>query len=633
MSIAIDKDQLQRQLQEVEGELARVDEEMEALIVRQEQLESEKGYIISQIEQAEMAAEPIVEYDKEEGFPWSDQARELALSHWGIRSWRGVQRPVINAAMLGKDIIAILPTGGGKSLCYQLPAILAPEGQVTLVVSPLISLIHDQVYHLSRARINAMALSASSSKEEVANATAILAKGASRTPSASSDNSMGPVRLIYVTPERIAKSKRFIGALEKCYRSGRLGRIVVDECHCCSQLGHDFRPDYKKLGLLRTLFPSTPIMALSATCPPSVMESVVEVLGIRSPGKPKGALLFTMPLYRSNLHYGVLAKPASASEVIRSVGQWILEHWPQDRGIVYCMTRREVDGVSQGLRGMGIPVGSYYSDVDDDAGKALSHASWRQGNIRVMVATTAFGMGIDQPNVRYVLHLSPSKSLDGYYQETGRGGRDGLKTDCILWYHPRDQSRLSSLGITDHEGIRHAYAMIRYAEEGAVCRKCLFDQYFQHPTSKQDGDTQGQCSEGSGVPCGHCDVCTRNQLSETMGGGGGGEGGVKEVWEEARMLCKVAQLCREDEESSGRVTALKLVKLWKRSERGRPAVDMGHEEKSWTPPGRAWTIEVSLLDAVPSRNGKEEGGVKERRRDDTVELACHPTHQTDQSTH
>ncbi|RKP14900.1 P-loop containing nucleoside triphosphate hydrolase protein [Piptocephalis cylindrospora] len=542
MSIQPTKNQLQKQLRDIAEDLAQVDKEMEALITRQEQLEAERAHIISQIEQAEVAAEPLVEYDTDEGFPWSERAREKALSHWGISSWRGVQRPVINAAMRGKDIIAILPTGGGKSLCYQLPAILAPENQVSLVVSPLISLIHDQVYHLSRAHVDALALTSASSRDEVAHATAVLAKG----PIASA----GSVRLIYVTPERIAKSKRFIGALEKCYRAGNLGRIVPP-------------------------------------APPSVMASVVEVLGMRYPGKPKGALLFTMPLFRPNLHYGVLAKPLSADAAIQGVGKWIINNWPKDRGIVYCMTRREVDVMAKGLHAMGIPVGSYYSDVTDDAGKALSHASWREGAIRVMVATTAFGMGIDQPNVRYVLHFSPSKSLDGYYQETGRGGRDGLKTDCILWYHPRDQSRLSCMGVTDHEGLGHVYGMIRYAEEGGVCRKQLFDQYFKHSSGAGAEDSISEAKSDEEETCGHCDVCTHQKTAvwhdEKVPG-------AKDVWEEARMICNTAYYCRENEKSLGRVTALKLVKEWKKND-DRSVV---HQEEAslgkWTPPGRKWTI-------------------------------------------
>lgn len=289
---------LQEELEEVESQLVCIQCELDKLFERQEELLERKQLLIAQLESArssfqeETETKQLQDTDWEHGhFEWTDQVTEKLKSFFKLESFRPLQSSCINASLSGKDVILIMPTGGGKSLCYQLPAVLSSG--VTLVVSPLVSLMEDQLMSVKSLGIESSMLNASCSREEV-----------NRVHGAMTDKK-GELKLLYVTPEKIAKSKRFMSKLEKMYEMGRLSRIVIDEVHCVSQWGHDFRPDYKILGILKRQFPNTPILGLTATATSKVLADVKDMLSL------KGCVVFRASYNRTNLFYEVRVKQSS----------------------------------------------------------------------------------------------------------------------------------------------------------------------------------------------------------------------------------------------------------------------------------------------------------------------------------
>ena len=285
---------LRSQLDEVESELICVEQQLEQILQRQQSLQERKEMLIAQLESYQDSVNLVGEQttDWEKGkFPWGEKVQETLSSVFKISSFRPLQASCVNATLSLRDTILIMPTGGGKSLCYQLPALLNPG--ITLVVSPLVSLMEDQLMSVKSLTINASLLNASSSRTE-----------ATQIQNAMTDKQSG-LKLLYVTPEKIAKSKRFMSKLEKTYELGLLSRIVIDEIHCASQWGHDFRPDYKILGILKNQFPKTPILGLTATATSKILTDVKEMLSL------KQCLIFRASYNRSNLFYEVRVKPAA----------------------------------------------------------------------------------------------------------------------------------------------------------------------------------------------------------------------------------------------------------------------------------------------------------------------------------
>ncbi len=383
---------------------------------------------------------------------------------FGYPSFRGLQKDAIDHLMAGGDALVLMPTGGGKSLVYQIPALV--RGGLGVVVSPLIALMQDQVDALAELGVRAAYWNSTLSAREAYEVEQRMRRG--------------DLDLVYVAPERLL-GERFQALLAEC----ALALFAIDEAHCVSQWGHDFRPEYGQLGVLRERFPAVPRVALTATADVPTRSEIAERL-LRAPRE------FVASFDRPNIRYRIAEKREARSQLLAFVRA---EH-AGDTGIVYCLSRKTVDEVAAWLAGHGVPALPYHAGLDA-ATRARHQAQFLREDGCVMVATIAFGMGIDKPNVRFVAHLDMPRSIEGYYQETGRAGRDGLPSDAWMSYGLADvvqQRRLIELSDADeaHKRLSAAKldAMLGLAE-AADCRRVRLLAYFD------------EASE----PCGNCDNC------------------------------------------------------------------------------------------------------------------------------
>lgn len=354
-------------------------------------------------------------------FLWT---RELEVNNrkvFGNHSFRPNQREVINATMSGHDVFVLMPTGGGKSLTYQLPAVVCPG--VTLVVSPLVSLIQDQIMHLSQANIPATYLSGNMEWQEQQQILNELGSNCCK------------FKMLYVTPEKIARSDNLLRHLESLHRRDLLTRIVIDEAHCISQWGHDFRPDYQGLGIFKQMFPKIPLLALTATATTSVKEDVVQALGLVN------CVVFKQTFNRSNLRYSIMPK---TKKCIEDIDKFVKENHRDECGIIYCLSRMDCEKLSEKLQELGHKVAFYHGSMDPQQ-RAYVQRQWSKDEINIICATVAFGMGINKPDVRFVIHHSLPKSIEGYHQECGRAGRDNLPSSCMLYYNYGDYIRVKHM--------------------------------------------------------------------------------------------------------------------------------------------------------------------------------------------
>lgn len=462
-------------LQNCTNEIAAIDEQAKALRKRRKALVEERHLLEEQLKSRDQLQD---ETDfAGNAFPWSAEAQQLLEQVFKLSSFRSHQLKCINATLSGHDVLLIMPTGGGKSLCFQLTALISKG--LTLVVSPLISLMEDQLNALRELGIPAAILSSDSSREQLERVIKEL--GAPAGPS---------YRMLYVTPERLAKSKRIMTLLEKCYANRLLKRLVIDEVHCCSQWGHDFRTDYQFLGIMRNQFPDTPILGLTATATPMVIEDVKNILNI------KGCYVLKDSFFRDNLRYAVERVDELKKEELaeRMVGT-IRRRFPGQSGLVYCLSIKEVEEVTEKLNAGGVKAMPYHAQLSSEARKR-AYLRWFTDQVQVIVATVAFGMGINKNSVRFVLHYTLSKSFENYYQETGRAGRDGRPAHCILYLKFADVFRVSSLTFTERHGLQNIYAMMAYCFNRRTCRKRQIADYFGDSWAHQCGDRCDNCATG-----------------------------------------------------------------------------------------------------------------------------------------
>jgi bloom syndrome protein len=421
-------------------------------------------------------------------FPWSREVKDALLYKFGLRGFRPGQLDAINATLGGEHCFVLMPTGGGKSLCYQLPSVInsGKTKGVTIVVSPLLSLMEDQVAACKdRFGMQAFLINGESTADQKNHIMHGL-------------NEPDPeifIQVLYVTPEMLSKNQRMIAAFQQLHRRKRLARIVIDEAHCVSQWGHDFRPDYKALGDVLRQFSGVPVIALTATATQLVRTDVMANLGIR------GCRMFSQSFNRPNLSYEVHPK---GKGIVQTMATLIKTKHAGKSGIIYCLSRKSCESVAQKLTEAGILAYHYHAGMES-AERSDVQRKWQSNEYHVIVATIAFGMGIDKADVRFVIHHTIPKSLEGYYQETGRAGRDGKRSDCYLYYQYADCHTLRKM-VEDGDGSREQKQrqhdmlrnVIQFCENKSDCRRVQVLNYFSESFKRENcNQTCDNCLSGA----------------------------------------------------------------------------------------------------------------------------------------
>ena len=403
----------------------------------------------------------------------ADPSRTILSEVFGYDQFRGPQQAIIEHVVAGGDALVLMPTGGGKSLCYQIPAIARQQAGhgITVVISPLIALMHDQVGALHEAGVSAAFLNSTLSGVDAADVERRLLQG--------------DITLLYAAPERVT-TPRFLAQLDSLHARGHLSLFAIDEAHCVSQWGHDFRPEYRALTVLHERYASVPRIALTATADALTRADILERLQLQD------ARAFVSSFDRPNIRYTIVEKKDATQQLIRFITR---EH-AGDAGIVYCQSRKRVEEIAQTLCSEGVDALPYHAGIDASVRQA-NQDRFLRGESVVMVATIAFGMGIDKPDVRFVAHLDMPKNIEGYYQETGRAGRDGEAADAWMLYGLQDvvnQRRMideSPAGEEFKHGLRGKLDALLALAEATDCRRVRLLQYFDETSQ----------------PCQNCDNC------------------------------------------------------------------------------------------------------------------------------
>lgn len=395
----------------------------------------------------------------------SEQSPLQALKHYfGYDSFRTGQLDVINAAMHGQDSLVLMPTGGGKSLCYQLPATMLPG--LTIVISPLIALMKDQVDGLTRQGINAAFINSSLTQEQINEIFNRVANG--------------EIKLLYLAPERL-NSRYFLEGLQSIH----ISLFAIDEAHCISQWGHDFRPAYTNMRCIKENFPHIPVMALTATADVTTRKDILSQLGLNNP------IVHLDSFDRPNIRLTMAEKYRGEQQVIGYIKQK-----KDECGVVYCNSRWRVEKLTEALKEAGIKADAYHAGLEQHLRNKVQD-DFTKDNLQIVVATVAFGLGINKPNIRFVMHYEPPRTLESYYQEIGRAGRDGLNAEAIFLYDEKDSERIKKRineGENEHKvnvDLQRFGAMTGFIE-AQTCRRQVVLNYF------------AEFTKGS---CGNCDIC------------------------------------------------------------------------------------------------------------------------------
>lgn len=381
---------------------------------------------------------------------------------FGYNEFRPLQREIIEAALAGRDVFALLPTGGGKSLCFQLPAL--HRSGLTVVVSPLIALMKDQVDQLQAAGVAATFLNST------------LGAAESKTRLRGLHN--GEYRLLYAAPERL-----MLDNWKENLRAWNVSALAIDEAHCISEWGHDFRPEYRQIAQLRALLPDIPVMALTATATERVRDDIVKHLALRDAG------VFVASFNRPNLSYRVTPK----DQPIKQITDFVSKR-PEESGIVYCATRATVERVAESLAARGYAAKPYHAGLDN-AQRSENQELFLRDEVRIICATIAFGMGINKPNVRWVIHHDLPKNIEGYYQETGRAGRDGLPSDCLLLFSAGDVAKQTHFieEMSNPQEQQAARTQLRQMLHYAECPSCRRRELLAYFGETYEADTCASC--------------------------------------------------------------------------------------------------------------------------------------------
>lgn len=470
--------------------------------------------------------------------PWSQEVQQKLQDVFKLPGFRSNQEEAINATLSGKDVFVLMPTGGGKSLCYQLPAIVhsgRTQG-TTIVISPLISLMQDQIEHLLSKSIKASMFSSKGTADERRQTFNLFIHGL--------------LDIIYISPEMISASQQCKRAIKKLYDDKKLARVVVDEAHCVSNWGHDFRPDYKELKLFKREYPDIPMMALTATASSQVIMDIIHNLELNEP------LFLKQSFNRTNLFYEVRKK--SKNSIFEMIGE-MKSKYKNQTGIIYCHSKRSCEQTSTTLQRQGIKCAYYHAGMEPEDRLKVQQA-WQSDKIRVICATVAFGMGIDKPDVRFVYHFTVPRTLEGYYQETGRAGRDGKFSYCTTYFSFRDVMTMQTMIQKDEnldkdnkdKHLEKLQQVLAYCDNITDCRRKLVLSYFN-----EEFDAQ-LCHR-------NCDNC-KNNVAATRE--------ERDVTDIAKQFAKTVEALSND-----RVTLIHCQDVFKGS-RSSKIIHSGHDKLS-----------------------------------------------------